>query len=101
RPIDSPASVPPTVRLAPGHPTGSEPDPILFLGDPMKSRRDFLVRTPLALLGLLAAWKLKAQATNPKDVPGATPAFNTGAGTGPEVTQRTFAEAGQLMQVGM
>src|SRR6185312_8033916 len=101
RPIDSPASVPPTVRLAPGHPTGSEPDPILFLGDPMKSRRDFLVRTPLALLGLLAAWKLKAQATNPKDVPGATPAFNTGAGTGPEVTQRTFAEAGKLMQVGM
>ena len=67
----------------------------------MKSRRDFLVRTPLALLGLLAAWKLKAQATNPKDVPGATPAFNTGAGTGPEVTQRTFAEAGKLMQVGM
>jgi len=56
---------------------------------------------PLALVGLLAAWKLKAQTTNPKDVPGATPAFNTGEGTGPEVTQRTFAEAEKLMQVSM
>jgi len=67
----------------------------------MKSRRDFLVRTPLALLGLLAAWKLKAQTTSPKAVPGATPAFNTGEGVGPEVTQRTFAEAEKLMQVSM
>src|SRR5690348_18081655 len=66
-----------------------------------KARRDFLVRMPLALVGLLAAWKLKAQTTNPKDVPGATPAFNTGEGTGPEITQRTFAEAEKLMQVSM
>ncbi|MGH8146941.1 MAG: amidase [Rhodanobacteraceae bacterium] len=67
----------------------------------MKSRRDFLVRMPLALLGMLAAWKLKAQTTSSKDVPGATPAFNTGQGTGPEVTQQTFAEAEKLMQVSM
>lgn len=66
-----------------------------------KSRRDFLVRTPLALLGVFAAWKLEAQTTNPEAVPGATPAFNTGEGTGPEVTQRTFAEAEKLMQVSM
>ena len=73
---------------------------------PAKSRRDFLVRVPLALIGMLAAWKLKAQATsaqttNPKAVPGATPAFNTGQGVGPEVTPQTFAEAEKLMQVSM
>ncbi|MGH8182030.1 MAG: amidase [Rhodanobacteraceae bacterium] len=66
-----------------------------------KSRRDFLVRAPLALAGLLATWKLKAQTTQPAAVPGATPAFNTGEGTGPEVTQRTFAEAEKLVQVSM
>src|SRR5690348_1469615 len=66
-----------------------------------KARRDFLVRMPLALVGMLAAWKLKAQTTNPKAVPGATPAFNTGKGAGPEVTQQTFAEAEKLMQVSM
>src|SRR5690242_8693880 len=67
----------------------------------MKSRRDFLVRTPLALVGMLAAWKLRAQTTSPEAVPGATPAFNTGNGVGPKVTQQTFAEAEKLMQVGM
>lgn len=67
----------------------------------MKSRRDFLVRAPLAMAGLLAAWKLKAQATQAEPVPGATPAFNTAKGTGPEVTQQTFAEAEKLMQVRM
>jgi len=67
----------------------------------MKSRRDFLVRTPLALVGILAAWKLKAQTTEPGTVPGATPAFNTGNRVGPKVTQQTFAEAEKLMQVSM
>ena len=66
-----------------------------------KSRRDFLVRVPLALTGMLAAWELKAQTAQPAAVPGATPAFNTGEGTGPEVTQRTFAEAEKLVQVSM
>jgi Asp-tRNA(Asn)/Glu-tRNA(Gln) amidotransferase A subunit family amidase len=67
----------------------------------MQSRRDFLVRVPLGLAGLLAARKLRAQSTQPEAVPGATPAFNTGAGTGPAVTQGTFAEAEKLMQVRM
>ncbi|HET6632287.1 MAG TPA: amidase [Rhodanobacteraceae bacterium] len=66
----------------------------------MKSRRQFLTQTPLALVGALAAWKLDAQ-TKPADVPGATPAFNTGASAGPEVTEQTFAEAGKLMRVRM
>ncbi len=67
----------------------------------MKARRDFLVRMPLALVGMLAAWKLRAQTTSPEAVPGATPAFNTGEGTGPAVTQQTFADAEKLMQVSM
>jgi Asp-tRNA(Asn)/Glu-tRNA(Gln) amidotransferase A subunit family amidase len=67
----------------------------------MKSRRDFLARMPLALAGVLAAWKLKAQTTDPGAVPGAAPAFNTGAGTGPGVSQLTFAEAEKLVQVSM
>ncbi|MGH8154036.1 MAG: amidase [Rhodanobacteraceae bacterium] len=66
-----------------------------------KARRDFLVRTPLALAGMLAAWKLKAQTAPTEAVPGATPAFNTGEGTGPAITQKTFAEAEKLMQVSM
>jgi Asp-tRNA(Asn)/Glu-tRNA(Gln) amidotransferase A subunit family amidase len=67
----------------------------------MTSRRDFLARMPLALAGLLAAWKLKGQTTEPAAVPGAAPAFNTGAGSGPGVTPLTFAEAEKLVQVGM
>ncbi|MGH8112328.1 MAG: amidase [Rhodanobacteraceae bacterium] len=67
----------------------------------MKSRREFLARTPLALAGALAAWKIKAQTSDTASVPGATPAFNTGAGTGPEVTQLTFVEAEKLVQVSM
>lgn len=66
-----------------------------------KSRRDFLVRMPLAMAGLVAVRKLGAQTTPPEAVPGATPAFNTGEGVGPMVTQGTFAEAEKLMQVGM
>ncbi|HJR14186.1 MAG TPA: amidase [Rhodanobacteraceae bacterium] len=67
----------------------------------LRSRRNFLVHMPLALVGMLAAWKLKAQTTQPAAVPGAAPAFNTGNGVGPKVTQQTFAEAEKLMQVSM
>lgn len=67
----------------------------------LKSRRDFLLHMPLALVGTFATWKLRAQTTSPAAVPGATPAFNTGKGVGPEVTQQTFAEAEKLMQVSM
>jgi Asp-tRNA(Asn)/Glu-tRNA(Gln) amidotransferase A subunit family amidase len=66
----------------------------------MKSRRQFLTRMPLGLLGALAAWKLKAKTpADATSVPGAAPAFNTAAGAGPEVTDATFAEAEKLVQV--
>ncbi|KGI77744.1 amidase [Oleiagrimonas soli] len=65
----------------------------------MKSRRQFLTRLPIGVLGAFAALKLKAQAA--QDVPGTAPAFNTGAGTGPQVTELTFAEAEKLVQVRM
>ena len=63
-----------------------------------KSRRQFLARTSLSLLGAAAAGPSKAQ--KPAELPpGAPPAFGTAPAVGPEVSPSTFAEAEKLMQV--
>jgi len=63
-----------------------------------KSRRQFLARTSLGLLGAAAARPSKAQ--KPAELPpGAPPAFGTAPAVGPEVSPSTFAEAEKLMQV--
>lgn len=67
----------------------------------MKSRRQFLTRMPLGLLGGLAAWKLRAQTTGASSVPGAAPAFNTMNGSGPQISGATFTEAEKLVRVKM
>ncbi|HUE23918.1 MAG TPA: amidase [Bryobacteraceae bacterium] len=63
-----------------------------------KSRRQFLSRTSLGLLGAAAA--RPSQAQKPAELPpGAPPAFGTAPAVGPEVSPSTFAEAEKLMQV--
>jgi len=62
-----------------------------------KSRRQFLTRAPLALLG--AAAVAYSQTEKPADLPpGAPPAFGTAPAVGPAVSPSTFAEAEKLMQ---
>ena len=63
-----------------------------------KSRRQFLTRTSLALIGATASCSSKAQQPNQLP-PGAPPAFGTGPAVGPEVSPATFAEAEKLVQV--
>ena len=74
----------------------------------MNTRRDFLIKAPLGLVGAIAACKSAAQlpsTTTPMATPSVTPgspsAFNTAPPVGPEVTPATFAEAEKLMQVTM
>ena len=63
-----------------------------------KSRRQFLSRTSLGLLG--AAVARRGQAQTPVDLPpGAPPAFGTAPAVGPAVSSSTFAEAEKLVQV--
>jgi hypothetical protein len=63
-----------------------------------KSRRQFLARTSLGLLGAAAAGPSKAQ--KPTELPpGTPPAFGTAPAVGPEVSPSTFAEAEKVMQV--
>src|SRR5580658_3331942 len=70
---------------------------MLFGGHMSKSRRQFLARTSLGLLGA-AACPSKAQ--KPAELPpGTPPAFGTSPAVGPEVSPATFAEAEKLMQV--
>src|ERR1017187_6987744 len=67
-------------------------------GHMSKSRRQFLARTSLGLLGAAAAGPGKAQ--KPAELPpGAPPAFGAAPAVGPEVSPSTFAEAEKLMQV--
>ena len=68
----------------------------------------FLVSAPLsALVAASACRNAAAPADSPSNSPsgpttaGAPPTFGTGAGSGPEVTAATFAEAERLMQVTM
>jgi hypothetical protein len=70
----------------------------------MNTRRQFLIQAPLGVLVAAAACTSEVpQSATPgqsaPSTPGAPPTFGTGAGTGPEVTPATFAEAEKLMQV--
>jgi Asp-tRNA(Asn)/Glu-tRNA(Gln) amidotransferase A subunit family amidase len=69
----------------------------------VNSRRQFLIRAPLGLLGAVAACRgqneeAKTAASPP---PGAPPTFGTAPAVGPEVSATTFAEAEKLAQVSM
>ena len=62
------------------------------------SRRQFLAKTSLGLLG--AAVSLNAEVQDPAQLPpGAPPAFGTAQPVGPEVSPTTFAEAEKLAWV--
>jgi Asp-tRNA(Asn)/Glu-tRNA(Gln) amidotransferase A subunit family amidase len=70
----------------------------------MNTRRQFLITAPLGFLIAADACTGTGPAStsqSPAATPGAPPTFGTGAGTGPEVTPTTFAEAEKLMQVTM
>src|ERR1041384_204672 len=72
----------------------------------MNTRRQFLIRAPLAALVGTVTLKqsLIADAQTPsptQTTAGAPPTFGTGPGSGPAVTTQTFAEAEKLMQVTM
>jgi Asp-tRNA(Asn)/Glu-tRNA(Gln) amidotransferase A subunit family amidase len=65
-----------------------------------KSRRQFIARTSLGILGAAAA--LRSEAQNPADLPpGAPPAFGTAPEVGPVVSTTTFTEAQKLVQMEM
>jgi Asp-tRNA(Asn)/Glu-tRNA(Gln) amidotransferase A subunit family amidase len=70
----------------------------------MNTRRQFLISAPLGALVAASACRNTSPPTNPPSTlttAGAPPTFGTGAGSGPEVTAATFAEAERLMQVTM
>lgn len=73
----------------------------------MNTRRQFLIRAPLGVLGAVAACRGEADsgtrtpATRTPATPGAPPAFNTAPAAGPEVAAQTFAEAEKLARVEM
>lgn len=70
----------------------------------MNTRRQFMISAPLGALVAASACRNASPPTNPQSTPttaGAPPTFGTGAGSGPEVTAQTFAEAERLMQVTM
>ncbi len=75
----------------------------------MNTRREFLVRAPLGLLGVIAACKAgnpgaasaAADTTKRALPPGAPPAFNTSSGVGPEITPATISEAEKLVRIEM
>jgi Asp-tRNA(Asn)/Glu-tRNA(Gln) amidotransferase A subunit family amidase len=69
----------------------------------MNTRRQFLIRAPLGFLVAGAACRQTQPppSQSPPATPGAPPTFGTGAGSGPEVTPATFAEAEKLLQVTM
>jgi Asp-tRNA(Asn)/Glu-tRNA(Gln) amidotransferase A subunit family amidase len=67
----------------------------------VNTRRQFLIKAPLGLLGTIAACRGEEQlppGSHPA-TPGAPPAFNTAPPVGPEVSPATFAEAEKLVQV--
>jgi Asp-tRNA(Asn)/Glu-tRNA(Gln) amidotransferase A subunit family amidase len=70
----------------------------------MNTRRQFLICAPLSALVAAGACRTASQPNNSSSAPttaGAPPTFGTGAGSGPEVTEQTFAEAERLMQITM
>lgn len=66
----------------------------------MKSRRNFLITSPLSLMAT-AALQPTLAADIPASTPGAPPTFGTAPALGPEVTAATFSEAEKLVQVTM
>ncbi len=68
----------------------------------MNTRRQFLIRAPIALLGAAAACRnQQSGAPATQSTPGAPATFGSAPGVGPEVTASTFAEAEKLVQVTM
>jgi Asp-tRNA(Asn)/Glu-tRNA(Gln) amidotransferase A subunit family amidase len=75
----------------------------------MNTRRQFLISAPLGVLVAASACRNEPTTNSPSSqsgpsgstTAGAPPTFGTGAGSGPEVTPATFAEAEKLMQVAM
>ncbi|MBO0857654.1 MAG: amidase [Chloracidobacterium sp.] len=70
----------------------------------MNTRRQFLISGPLSALVAASACRSSATSNNSTSNPttaGAPPTFGAGAGSGPEVSATTFAEAERLMQVTM
>ena len=71
----------------------------------MNTRRQFLIQAPIGLLAVAAGCPRNekpatpAGAAAPTGAPGAPPTFGTAAGSGPEVTAATFAEAERVAQV--
>ena len=64
----------------------------------MKSRRQFLMKTPVGLIGVAAS--LHAQTPGgDAPPPGAPPTFGTAPPSGPAISATTFAESEKLMQV--
>jgi len=70
----------------------------------VKSRREFLTRAPLALVGAAIAANAQTQNSSPTQqqqppTPGAPPAFGTAPAVGPAVSPETFVQAEKLVQV--
>ncbi len=65
----------------------------------MLKRRQFLVHTPLGLVGAALTSCRKAALKTTESPPGMPPAFGTAPAVGPEVSPSTFAEAEKLVQV--
>ena len=67
----------------------------------MKSRRQFLAKAPIGLLGVASAARAgdPAAASAASSAPGAPPTFGNAPAAGPEVTAATFAESEKLMRV--
>lgn len=66
----------------------------------MTTRRQFVIRAPLGLLGAAAACRgVEQTPAAEQPTPGAPPAFNTAPAVGPEVSSATFAEAEKLARV--
>lgn len=65
-----------------------------------RSRREFLAKSSLGLMGAVMAAE-SAGAKQTPETPGAPPAFGTAAPVGPPVSEATFAEAEKLVQVPM
>lgn len=62
----------------------------------MKSRRQFLTKTPIGLIGVAAGLRAEESAGPP---PGAPPIFGGAPPAGPAVSAQTFAESEKLMQI--
>src|SRR6266496_5889068 len=70
----------------------------------MNTRRQFLLRAPLGVVGAAVACRDRHQTAlvpAPPATPGAPPTFGTAPASGPLVSAATFAEAEKLAQVTM